>query len=147
MRKITKIYVHTAADPHGKHATVDQLRRYHVGVRGFSDIGYHYVVDNEGITHTGRPLENPGAHVKGDNTNTIGICMTGNQELNAPSPEQIQSVIGLCASLCKVFGLTSSEVFGHRESEDGKRQGKTCPGKHIDLDRLRKQVGAFLGQL
>ncbi len=47
-RKINKIIVHCSATQEGRHIDVDEIRRWHVEGRGWSDIGYHYVVYLDG---------------------------------------------------------------------------------------------------
>ena len=76
MRNINEIIVHCAATPEGKDFTVADIRRWHKA-RGWSDIGYHYVVYRDGSVHKGRPVSKVGAHVRGRNRNTIGICYIG----------------------------------------------------------------------
>ena len=44
---------------------------------GWSDIGYHYVIRLDGELETGRPIDKVGAHVKGHNKDSIGICYIG----------------------------------------------------------------------
>jgi len=56
---------------------VDEVRRWHVQDRGWSDIGYHFLIDRDGTVVEGRPLERVGAHTKGKNTGTIGISLFG----------------------------------------------------------------------
>ena len=51
MRKINEIIVHCSATPEGKDFTVQQIRQWHLQ-RGFSDIGYHYVVYRDGKAGT-----------------------------------------------------------------------------------------------
>lgn len=77
MRHINEIVVHCAATPEGKDFTVADIRRWHVKGRKWSDIGYHYVVYRDGSVHKGRPVWKIGAHVRGRNRNTIGICYIG----------------------------------------------------------------------
>lgn len=56
---------------------VAEVRRWHVEDRGWSDIGYHFLIDRDGTVVEGRPLERVGAHTKGKNTGTIGISLFG----------------------------------------------------------------------
>ena len=53
-----------------------EIRRWHLG-RGFSDIGYHWLIDRDGKVMAGRMESIVGAHVKGRNTGTLGICLIG----------------------------------------------------------------------
>lgn len=83
MRQISEIIVHCTATRSAwwKGKTVNQkvaeVRRWHVEDRGWSDIGYHYLIDRSGKIVEGRPVERPGAHVKGHNSESIGICLFG----------------------------------------------------------------------
>jgi N-acetylmuramoyl-L-alanine amidase len=76
MREIDKVIVHCTATPEGRHTTVEDVRRWHKE-RGWSDIGYHYLVYLDGTVHEGRPVERSGAHCKGHNKTSIGIAYVG----------------------------------------------------------------------
>ena len=73
MRKIKQIIVHCSATKEGQDFKAKDIKRWHFE-RGFSDIGYHYVVDLDGTIEEGRSLELIGAHTKGQNRDSIGIC-------------------------------------------------------------------------
>lgn len=81
-RKINELIVHCTATPLGwnDHMTATEitqrLREIHLQ-RGWSDIGYHYVIHRDGVIAKGRPVEQAGAHVGGRNANTIGIALVG----------------------------------------------------------------------
>ncbi len=64
MRDINKIILHCSATPEGRDVSVDTIRKWHLD-RGWSDIGYHYVVGLNGVISEGRPVERHGAHVRG----------------------------------------------------------------------------------
>lgn len=76
MREIDKIILHCSATPEGRDVSVSTIRQWHLD-RGWSDIGYHYVVMLDGTIEEGRPLERQGAHVRGHNKGSIGICYVG----------------------------------------------------------------------
>tara|TARA_R110001632_G_scaffold56213_1_gene137665 strand:+ start:812 stop:1246 length:435 start_codon:yes stop_codon:yes gene_type:complete len=80
MRKINSIIVHCSATPEGREVDIDTIRGWHVNERGWSDIGYHYVIYLDGSIHKGRSLKKQGAHTKGHNKNSIGICYIGGLE-------------------------------------------------------------------
>lgn len=83
MRALNEIIVHCSAtrpewwSGRSTTAKVAEIRRWHVRGNGWKDIGYHYLIDRNGVVATGRPLEQVGAHVQGRNTGTIGICLIG----------------------------------------------------------------------
>ena len=56
---------------------VKEIRRWHVEERGWSDIGYHFIIDRDGIVYEGRPVSRIGAHTKGYNKASIGVCLIG----------------------------------------------------------------------
>jgi N-acetylmuramoyl-L-alanine amidase len=83
MRPISEIIIHctaTRADWWADKTTtqkVAEVRKWHVDGRGWSDIGYHFLIDRDGTVAEGRPVKRTGAHVKGHNTGTIGISLFG----------------------------------------------------------------------
>lgn len=83
MRKITEIFIHCSATKpnwmYDKSADqkVAEIRRWHMQENGWKDIGYHFVIDRDGDVVNGRPIERAGAHVRGHNANSIGICLIG----------------------------------------------------------------------
>lgn len=85
MRHINEIIIHCTATPVNwmsgaeAQAKVNEIRRWHVEERGWSDIGYHYIIDRDGTVATGRPVSKAGAHTKGKNANSIGISLVGGQ--------------------------------------------------------------------
>lgn len=83
MRKIDEIVVHcTATSPswmEDKPAAdvLQEIRRWHMEDRGWSDVGYHAIIHRNGEVAFGRPVERSGAHVRGRNKTTIGISLVG----------------------------------------------------------------------
>ena len=82
MRKIEKIIVHCSATKAGQHFTVEDIDAWH-RVRGFRSIGYHWVVYLDGSVHAGRPEAEAGAHCKGQNGRSIGVCYIGGLDAKA----------------------------------------------------------------
>ena len=76
-RKIDKIIIHCAATPEGRDVKMETIKSWHVKGNGWSDIGYHYVIELDGSVKAGRPLHRSGAHTKGHNATSIGICYVG----------------------------------------------------------------------
>jgi len=82
-RVINEIIVHCTATPEGQDVTVNSIRQGHLR-RGFSDIGYHYVIYRDGSIHDGRNVNISGAHCTGHNQHSIGVCYVGGLE-NIPN--------------------------------------------------------------
>ena len=76
-RKIERIIIHCAATPEGRDIKMETIKSWHVKGRGWSDIGYHYIIELDGSIRNGRPLERSGAHTKGHNATSIGVCYVG----------------------------------------------------------------------
>lgn len=76
MREIKEILVHCSATKEGKAFNVADITRWHKE-RGFTTIGYHYVVLLDGTIQQGRAEMVMGAHCTGHNANSIGVCYIG----------------------------------------------------------------------
>ena len=126
MRKINKIILHCTATPEGRHTTVEDVRRWHVDGRGWSDIGYHYLVYLDGSVVKGRPVERSGAHVKGLNKDSIGIAYVGGidrinfKPLDTRTEKQKSSLYELIMNLMKDY--PDATLHGHNEFA-----AKACP--------------------
>ena len=82
MRNIKAIVIHCSATKETDDYTVEDLKRDHAA-RGFSaPFGYHYYIKRDGSIIEGRVIERIGAHVKGSNSNSIGICYEGGLDAN-----------------------------------------------------------------
>lgn len=77
MRKIEKIVVHCSANKEDSGTTAADIARWHVQGLGWKEIGYHYVVEEDGRIVKGRDESIAGAHAAGHNRRSIGVCYTG----------------------------------------------------------------------
>lgn len=75
-RRIDKIIIHCSATPVTMDIGVDTIRKWHKD-KGWSDIGYHLVIKRDGTVEIGRDINRMGAHTKGHNRGSIGICLIG----------------------------------------------------------------------
>ncbi len=124
MRKIDRIIIHCSDSSFG---SADVIRHWHADPKprgnGWSDIGYHYVVCNgyenksdsfeenvmNGEIQVGRPLEKSGAHARGANADSIGICMVGTTEF---TEEQFISLGSLVIGMMEQFDVDEENVLG-----------------------------------
>jgi N-acetyl-anhydromuramyl-L-alanine amidase AmpD len=98
-----------------------------VSVRGWSDIGYHYLVQRDGVIRLGRPEWRIGAHVRGHNKESIGIAVIGNFEETAIGMEVEQQIHALRQLLLDLLlRYPPSVVKGHRQYA-----ATLCPGGHL----------------
>lgn len=76
MRPVTLLIIHCTATPAGREVSRAEVDRWH-RERGWDGIGYHYLIHLDGSIEQGRPEERVGAHCKGYNAHSIGICYVG----------------------------------------------------------------------
>lgn len=80
-RDIDKLIIHCSATPEGREVSVATITKWHTDPppygRGWTDIGYHYIIHLDGEIGRGRDENIQGAHCYGQNKNSIGICYVG----------------------------------------------------------------------
>ena len=134
MRHIDEIVIHaTATNPNwyaDKDAAdvVKEIRRWHTTERGWSDIGYHFLVHRNGQIAAGRPITRSGAHTRGHNKSTIGIALVGGRGgcaddvfMDNFTADQARELQALIESLQQEFP-TISTISGHNDYAT-----KACP--------------------
>ena len=117
MRKIDLIVIHCSATRADRSLTPDDLETQHRR-RGFNGTGYHYYIRKDGTVHLTRPIERIGAHVKGFNLNSVGICYEGGLDArgnpkDTRTPEQRSALHLLVYQLLQQF--RNARVCGHRD--------------------------------
>ena len=138
MRSIEKIIVHCAATREWQDINTDTIRDWHLK-RGWSDIGYHYVIELDGTIGIGRPIERSGAHTKGLNSNSIGVCYIGGVETDGKTPKdtlhgkQLESMENLLRGLMAEF--PEATLHGHNEFA-----AKACPS-FVVADKFEHLIG------
>lgn len=156
MREPTGIIVHHSASMWGSACIIDEWHRE----RGFSLIGYHFVIGNgyptyedflkkrkwdilDGRIECGRPLDRDkhlekdeiGAHALGINSKTIGVCLINDHGYKL-SRNQLFSLDKLCLDLMDAFkSISVHNIQGHYEVDSNKPY---CPG--IDMDKWREMM-------
>jgi|TARA_R100000501_G_C2597550_1_gene95621 hypothetical protein len=147
MREINKIIIHCSDSEFGSKKLIDKWHKE----RGWDGCGYHYVITNgiddymvkynknhDGLVQEGRPIEKMGAHVKGHNKDSIGICLIGKSNF---TPAQLYvSLPQLLRDLMYHFKITLDNVHGHNEYDPD----KTCPNFFVGNLRLLME-GEFRG--
>ena len=138
MRRITKIILHCTATPEGRDVSVDEIKQWHLD-RGWSDIGYHYVIDINGNLQDGRPLTRAGAHVRGYNKGSIGIAYVGGVDENLkPKDTRTENQKGRLQALILdlMDEYPEATLHGHNEFAN-----KACPS--FDVQKEYKDIIDF----
>lgn len=134
MRPIHTAVVHCTATPEGRSYTVAAIRKMHLA-RGFSDVGYHFLIDLDGTVLIGRPIEKVGAHVQGHNAGSVGISYIGGVTASGKAKDtrtaaQKESLRRLLADLVAKYPI--KKIVGHRDlSPDMNRDGKVSPNEWV----------------
>ena len=118
--------IHHSASPLSTGAT--DIERWH-RERGFSEIGYTWVIERDGTVVAGRSVRKNGAHVRGHNRKSLGICVVGDNTTarSAWRPEQWNALRATMTAVRHLF--PGIRFVGH-----GDLAATACPG--VELNRL-----------
>lgn len=120
-----KAVIHCSDSPQGRGDTAETIHRWHLE-RGWSLIGYHYVILEDGTLEHGRPEFMSGAHARGHN-DSLGICLIGTDTF---TPAQFITL----EKLIKDKRFKADEVVGHY-----KVSVKSCP--NFDVEQFLVSIG------
>lgn len=136
-----KIVIHCSASDIAEDDTVSKLRILHtcnkdkvidwgqykyINCFGWSDIGYHYFITRDGRVHDCRPLKNIPAGVKGQNKNSVQICLSG---LETFEEVQFVTLARVVKNLMEAFpAIILDRIYGHRDFNNK----KTCPNFWVE---------------
>ena len=125
MRLVKEIIIHCSATREEQQVSVDTIRDWHLA-KGWNDIGYHFYIDLDGTVNKGRDIDKIGAHCKGHNRNSIGICYCGGVESDGKTPkdtrtqEQKDSLLHVLKTLKAMY--PEAVIYSHSEFA-----AKACP--------------------
>ena len=125
MRHIDLIVIHCSATRCNRSFPVTALIRCHAERFGFT--GYHYYITRDGHTYQTRHEQLIGAHAKGYNKHSLGVCYEGGLDENGKpadtrTPKQIKSLLKLLRRLKAAH--PDAIILGHR---DLPKVHKACP--------------------
>lgn len=128
MRNLNNIILHCSATKEGAHIDVSTIRRWHKEF-GWKDCGYHFVIYLDGSINIGRPIDQVGAHTKGHNKESIGVCYVGGIGLDdkpkdTMNEKQELGLFELIYSIRTMFGWMP--LSGHNEYAN-----KACPSFNV----------------
>lgn len=124
--KIKYLVVHCTATMEGKDFRAKDVDRWHRS-QGWSGIGYHYLVCLDGTVEKGRPRSTAGAHCKGYNSESIGICYVGGLAADNKTAKdtrtdaQKEGLKTLLSTLKRLYPY--AKIVGHHDLN----RGKACP--------------------
>jgi len=121
MRFVDTIIVHCSDSDVPEHDNVATIDEWHKK-RGFSSIGYHFVITKKAIEQ-GRPIDIVGAHCKGFNEGSIGICVTGRHGFSTKQMDMLSTLVRVLKMCYPTIEYVKPHHFFNPD--------KTCPNfKH-----------------
>lgn len=130
-REIGLLFIHCSDSPNGRKTTVQDIDSWH-RTRGFermpqwralqqpalTSIGYHFVIYTDGEVVKGRHIDEVGAHVRGYNAHSLGICLIGRDQFSAAQWDSLKELVETFQAQ-----FPGVNVLGHRQVNPD----KTCP--------------------
>ena len=123
------------------------MRDWHVNGRGWSALGYHFVIGNgvgygDGEVYVGErwTRQMHGAHCKTPdnryNDRGVGVCLIGDLETHGPTPRQVRALTRLVSFLSEKCGIPKSRILTH----GGVTNKTACPGRHFSLKPVFRRM-------
>lgn len=113
--------------------TAEDVHRWHQK-RGWAGIGYHYFIAKDGEVFEGRPHNTVGAHTRGHNHESVGVCFEGNFDKEELTKQQERAAVELLTQLRKAY--PQAQLRRHNDFTPK----KTCPGKRFPFAWLQQHV-------
>ena len=125
-KKTTHIVLHHAA---ASTCSVSTVHSWHLK-NGWAGIGYHFFIRKDGTVYQGRPIDKVGAHAKGANSYSIGICFEGDFTKEIMPAVQFNSGRELIAYIKKKYP-TIKKIVKHKDV-----CATSCPGKNFPFEEM-----------
>jgi N-acetylmuramoyl-L-alanine amidase len=140
---VKRCFIHCSATPPSADIGDDEIKSWHKA-KGWLDIGYHVVIRRDGTVEYGRAFDEIGAHVKGHNNDSIGVCLVGGvMESNVYKAEnnftdrQWRSLRRVSYAIQVLF--CGIEFYGHYEVDPNRECPSFDMDKWRDLNNLRNR--------
>ena len=133
------IIIHHSLTEDSKTVSWQPIRRYHMDTLKWKEIGYHYgieLINDKYEILIGRMEGTTGAHTRGLNRMSIGICLIGNYDFIPPNKQQWIILLKLCSNICLRYNISIDNVKGHKELT----HYKSCPGNTFNMNNFRKDL-------
>jgi N-acetylmuramoyl-L-alanine amidase len=136
---------------------VPGIIHYHVEDKQWDDVGYQEMIERyrkKVLSINGRPPYYEGAHAKGFNQKSYGICFIGNFDKKEPESDVWIKGLQRVKAICMAYNIPPKNVIGHNETfvmlgkartlEEAKKKFKTCPGEKFNMDNFRSGLSNIL---
>jgi hypothetical protein len=123
-----ELWLHHTAGNHNGPAGVREVQRFHMDSRGWADIAYSFLVDDDGTVYEGRGAGVAGGHTEGHNSISHAICAMGNYEAQVPG-EALLSAIRRLGAAGRDRGWWPAQFTGGHRNASGALTA--CPGSNL----------------
>ncbi len=168
LRRVILHHTATKNDDPDPALTVQSIYRYHTTVRGWGDVGYHYLIDGEGRIYEGRytrrdqdsgggkragsaatELLVTGRHTRGANEGSIGIALLGSYGTRRVSEAARAALVELIVWVCDRYRFDPRAQSSDGDSISAHRDwvpDTECPGDgfYAELAAIRRDVLTLL---
>ena len=117
-KNIKLLVVHCSDTDNGEDLKAIDIHNMHLKF-GWDGIGYHKVICRSGKIENGRPEYWIGAHVKGKNDISLGVCLIGRTKFTIKQYISLEKILRKWKSL-----YPKATIVGHCDTGD---TNKTCP--------------------
>ncbi|MEW5249932.1 N-acetylmuramoyl-L-alanine amidase [Microbulbifer sp. 2201CG32-9] len=126
IKSVDYLVVHCSATRPSQEVTAEDIELWHRR-RGWAGIGYHYVIERDGVLKQGRPDDRPGAHARGFNHLSLGFCLVGGLAEDGKTPQNNFTLeqFDTLRNILEYYKThhPEAEVLGHRDLG----ANKACP--------------------
>ena len=91
-KDIKLLVVHCSDTDNNKDLSAIDIHEMHLNF-GWDGIGYHKIIRRSGIIENGRPEYWIGAHVKGKNSSSLGVCLIGKDTFTKKQYNSLEKVL------------------------------------------------------
>jgi N-acetylmuramoyl-L-alanine amidase len=126
--KVRYVVVHHTANSNPNWG-VRECHKCHQTERGWSGIGYNYLIEQDGTVYEGRAdidRDYIGAHVEGYNSTSVGVCLAGDYDKQTPTAANLRITAQVVAMLLDRYHLDFSAIRYHADLAM-----KSCPGENF----------------
>ena len=123
-KNIKFLIIHCSDTPDDKDLTAVDIHKMHIGFK-WDGIGYHKIIQKNGYIDNGRPEYWVGAHTKGLNFKSVGVCLIGRTEFTKNQFDSLEKLLKHW-----ILKYPNAKIKGHRNAIDTK---KTCPNFDVEI--------------
>jgi len=115
----------------------------------YADVGYHFLIDDNGRIYEGRSIKSKGAHVTGHNSQNLGIAVLGDYSSRPLNLAQLRAIEFLAGTMKRRLGIAPNQRGGGELANSGflYTHGEFSPAKRDELKGAQEQLNELSRKL